>query len=84
MHAAFLCSAAFFFVEWFRPPTVSAVCIAGYGAVPTVRTDEIRAAVEAGKAKAKIAPIVTTKLASKLKTASTLSLRKDQRGAGGA
>ncbi len=69
--------------EWFRPPSGSGVCVAGYGSVPAERTEEIRAAAEAGKAKAKSigAPIVTTKPASKLKTAGTLSLKKDQPGA---
>jgi hypothetical protein len=73
--------------DWFKPPIGPGICVAGYGSVPSARTDEIRSAAEAGKEKAKekakanVAPIVIVKPAPKLKSASTLSLKKGQPGA---
>jgi len=68
--------------EWFLPPSGPGVCVANYGSAPADRKEEIRAAVEAGKAKAKanVAPIVTVKKTPKL--SSNTLIKKPQPGAG--
>lgn len=72
-----------FTADWFKPPTRPAVCVASYGTIPAARKQEIRSAVEAGraKAKAKVLPITTIKQAIKPKSPHTLSLKKPQPGA---